>query len=74
MVVDKDEFINMRIDPDLKASIQKLVDAKEYNNITDFVTKAIDEKLNPEKRRNRMHADLLELLKDPEIRKELSLQ
>jgi Arc/MetJ-type ribon-helix-helix transcriptional regulator len=48
---NKEVRINVRVDPDLKEQILKLVDAKEYEDVAGFVRAALIEKLDPSKRK-----------------------
>ena len=69
---EKDQT-NIRLDEEDKRAINELVDLGEYESMSAFVRQAIKEKLNPTMRRARNKRELRELLRDPEIRRELGL-
>jgi Arc/MetJ-type ribon-helix-helix transcriptional regulator len=48
---NKEERINVRVDPDLKKQILKLIDSGQYEDMAGFVRAALVEKIHPEKRR-----------------------
>jgi Arc/MetJ-type ribon-helix-helix transcriptional regulator len=68
-----DEFIGFRIPSDLKHQIQEKIDAGEYRDMTTFVLETIREKLDPSKRNEALKKNLIELLRDPVVRKELGM-
>ena len=65
--------VNIRLEDEDRKAIDQLVTDGEYENISAFVRTAVKEKLNPKLRRARMRRELIELLKDPEIRRELEI-
>lgn len=55
-----------------REKISVLVDRGEYNDMTDFIVKAIKEKLEPGSSRIISRRDILELMRtDPEVQEEL---
>lgn len=68
------EHLGVRIDADLKARIKSLVEQKDYRDYSDFVEKAICEKLARESgdARSAFVTQLLEVIESsPEVRKAL---
>jgi Arc/MetJ-type ribon-helix-helix transcriptional regulator len=72
---NKDEWINVRVEPDVKTRIQGIVDESNgrYDRPSDWVREAISDKLDDRKRIDRAKRDLIEVLKDPRARRELGL-
>jgi len=68
------EHLGVRVDSTLKARIKELVTKKEYRDYSDFVEKAIREKLDRETGdgRSAFVAQLIEVIKsDPDVREAL---
>jgi len=63
--------LTIQIDDMDRESIETLVEAGEYENISVFIRQAVKEKLNPKMRRARQRKEIFDLLKDPENRAEL---
>jgi Arc/MetJ-type ribon-helix-helix transcriptional regulator len=62
-----DNWVHIRIDPELKSKIQEKVDNKEYGDMTAFVIEAIQEKIDPGKMEEIEEERLLKLLEKPHI-------
>jgi len=71
---DQNERVSVRLDPEDRAAINLLVVDGDYENVSDFIRKAVKDKLNPKLRKARMRKEMLELAKDPEVRRELGLK
>ena len=66
------EQIGIRAPSGTKARIQEHIGyGRPYRDLTDFVIAAIDEKLDPGRKREEFKKDLIELLQDPEVRRAL---
>jgi len=50
---NKEDWINVRVDPDMKLRIQTIVDESggRYDRVADWIREAIAEKLDPKRRR-----------------------
>lgn len=69
-----DRTIHVRISPDLEEKIQELISRGEFDDVSDFVRKAIRQKLNPDFEKEKIHQILIQLIEgDPELRRKLKL-
>ena len=64
---------NSRLDEEDRTAIDELVQNGEVESVSSFIRNAVKEKLNPKLRRARIRKELLELLKDDDVKRELGL-
>jgi Arc/MetJ-type ribon-helix-helix transcriptional regulator len=48
---NKDEYLSIRVDPDMKEKLRTLADDLNYDNVADLVRDAILEKIDPSKKK-----------------------
>lgn len=71
----KDDWLSIKLGKDLKKQVKEIVDSDdEYENMSAFAREAIIDKIDPARRLKRNQEDLLKLLRDPAIRRDLGLQ
>lgn len=68
------ERLSVRLDEEDRKAIDQLVLEGEHESVSAFVRIAVKDKLNPKLRRARLRKELQDLLKDPDVRRDLGLK